>query len=163
MQNRSAALPTSLRGFIVRIESGWETRDLEGGNGLRPRLLTDLCASNYQCVGVLSQKLAWRFLLFFSVSCGLGFKWDANVVYSAWLDAVREHWTLQGKCKQAGKGHAWAPCSCGWQRETPVWLTGRLKSQQHVKGSFTQRIWFSSLRSGRVELSLLKLFGELLK
>lgn len=150
MQNCSVStISTFLMGFTVRIESGWETSDLRGGSSLRTCLLTDLCASNYQCVGVLSPKLGWRFLLFFSVSCGLCFKWDANVIYSAWLDAVRENWVLQGKCKQAGKGHVWALCSCGWQRDTPVWLMGRPESKRRVnnmwKGSFTQRTWLSSL------------------
>lgn len=70
------------------------------GRRFRPRQCTVLCASNYQCVGVLSKKLGLWFLLFFSVYCGLGFKWDANVIYSTWYDAVREDWTLQSRPAQ---------------------------------------------------------------
>lgn len=86
------------QGFGGSIESGWgwETGSRRHGRSFRPRQCTDFCASNYQCVGVLSKKLGLWFLLFFSVYCGLGFKWDANVIYSAWHDAVREDWTLQG-------------------------------------------------------------------
>lgn len=84
------------RGFGGSIESGggWEPGSRRQGRSFRPRQWADLCASNYQCVGVLSKKLGLWFLLFFSVYCGLGFKWDANVIYSAWHDAVREDWTL---------------------------------------------------------------------
>lgn len=84
------------RGFGGNSESGWsyKTSSMKNGRSFRPCLCTDLCASNYQCVGVLSKKLGLWFLLFFSVYCGLCFKWDANVIYSAWHDAVRENWTL---------------------------------------------------------------------
>ena len=44
------------------------------------------------------------FLLFFSVYCGLSFRWDANMIYSAWHDAVRENWTLQGNANLSGEG-----------------------------------------------------------
>lgn len=96
------ALPPFPRGFIVRTESGWgwETTRLKRGSSLKSCLHTDLCASNYQCVGVLSKTLGLRFLLFSSVYCGLCFKWDANVIYSAWLDALRENWALQGTANE---------------------------------------------------------------
>lgn len=54
-------------------------------------------------MGVLSKKLGLRFLLFSSVYCGLCFKWDANVIYSAWLDALRENWALQGTANEKGR------------------------------------------------------------
>lgn len=65
-----------------------------------PRLCLVLCASNYQCVGVLSKKLGEWFLLFLCVCCGLYFIWDTNVIYSAWHDAVRENWSFPGNANK---------------------------------------------------------------
>lgn len=52
----------------------------------------------------LSKNLGLWFLLFFSVYCGLSFRWDANMIYSAWHDAVRENWTLQGNANLSKEG-----------------------------------------------------------
>lgn len=63
------------------------------GRSFRPHQCADLCASNYQCVGVLSK--SWVCGSFCSsVSIVVCLKWDANVIYSAWHDAVREDWSL---------------------------------------------------------------------
>ena len=51
-----------------------------------------------------SKNLGLWFLLFFSVCCGLSFRWDANMIYSAWHDAVRENWTLQGNANLSREG-----------------------------------------------------------
>lgn len=45
------------------------------------------------------KKLGLWFLLFFSVYCGLCFKWDANVIYSAWHDAVKRKLDFTRQCK----------------------------------------------------------------
>lgn len=51
-----------------------------------------------------SKNLGLWFLLFFSVYCGLSFRWGANTIYSAWHDAVRENWTLQGNANLSREG-----------------------------------------------------------
>lgn len=71
-----------------------------------PSLRMVLCDSNYQCVGVLSKKLGVWFLLFFCVCCGLHFKWDTNVIYSAWHDAVRENWSFPGNTNMSRRKSA---------------------------------------------------------
>lgn len=46
------------------------------------------------------------FLLFFCVCCGLYFKWDTNVIYSAWHDAVRENWSFPGNTNMSRRKSA---------------------------------------------------------
>lgn len=53
----------------------------------------DLSVHGFPCFqlsvcGSFVRKLGVWFLLFFSVYCGLCFKWDANVIYGARHDAV---------------------------------------------------------------------------
>lgn len=94
------------RGFGGRIESGWGSETRHTGQGSGSRLG---CAQIY----VLPIISVWEFcqkswpcgpfcsLVSIVVSC---FKWDANVIYSAWRDAVRENWTLQGRTKWSREG-----------------------------------------------------------
>lgn len=141
------------KGFSGSIESGWdgETGSINHSN-LGPRLCTDLCASNYQCVGVLSKKLGLRFLLFFSVYCGLCFKWDANVIYSAWHDAVRENWTLQGNANLSREGLHVSNMFLWVTKEQSSMAYGETGSKQHVKVCSAQWRWLLSLWSGSTEL-----------
>lgn len=54
-------------------------------------------------MGVLLKKLACGSFCS-PVSIVVCFKWDANVIYNAWHDAVREHGTLQGNADLSGEG-----------------------------------------------------------
>lgn len=93
-----------------------------------------LCASNYQCVGVLSENLGVWFLLFSCVCCGLHFKWDTNVIYSAWHDAVRENWSFPGNANMSKeKGCTWTARPPRWRRNAPLKLMGMEETKQDVR------------------------------
>lgn len=79
---------------------------------LDPSVCKSMCFQLSTCGGSVT-KLGVRFLLFFSVYCGLCSKWDANGIYSAWRGAGRGTRPSQGHADTAGRGHVGAACSCG--------------------------------------------------
>lgn len=116
-------------------------------------LCTNLCASNYQRVGVLSK--SWAFGPFCSSV--------SIVVYV--LNGMQMWFTVHGmrhlartglyKAMQtgAGKGCTWAACPCGGGKNNPLWLGVRPGSKQHVKVCSAQGRWLPSLWSGSTELT----------
>lgn len=95
----------------VRSGCGWETRSVRQSRGFGPRLCTDLCASNYQRVGVLSKSWA----------CGSFCSSVSIVVYV--LNGM-QMWFIVHGMMQLGK--------IGLSKATWTWAQGRAAREQHV-------------------------------
>lgn len=114
---------------------------------------TDLCASNYQRVGVLSKSWA----------CGSFCSSVSIVVYV--LNGMQMWFTVRGRrqlartglhqAMQIGAGQdcTWAACPCGGGGNDPLWLGVRLGRKQHVKVCSAQGRGLPSLWSGSAELT----------
>lgn len=93
----SSSLARGFGGSIERVDGA--VRPATGGQagvlGLDLSLHKFMCFQLSTC-GSFVKKLGVRFLLFFSVYCGLCLKWDANVIYSARQEAGSEDWALRG-------------------------------------------------------------------
>lgn len=86
-----------------------------GALGLDPSMYKFMCFQLSTC-GSFVKKLGVRSLLFFSVYCGLCFKWDANVIYSAWHEALSENWAFQGHADWSREGLRVSSMSLGGGR-----------------------------------------------
>lgn len=91
--------------------------------GLDPSMYKFMCFQLSTC-GSFVKKLGVRSLLFFSVYCGLCFKWDANVIYSACMRHLARTGLSKAMQTGAGKGCVWAACPCwggvGRKEQSPV-------------------------------------------